>query len=277
MRRLFANVLLLSILSACGQGSNSGPNAGASDSNPALAKPSLAASPSPAAAAVAAVAHTVSISNDLIEFEYGYPAAAATIPALKSALDGDLASRQRELEDNARTGRKDAKEGGFEFHPFGYWIDWKVVADLPGWLSLSTGVDSFEGGAHPNHGFDAMVWDKTANLRRNAVDLFVSKQKLSSVIRVNFCREIDKQRTVKRGEPVKPKSGDMFSDCIDPVDSTIILGSSNHQTFDRIGVLVAPYDAGPYAEGDYAVTLPVTDAVLAAVKPEFRSSFAIKR
>ena len=55
---------------------------------------------------------------------------------------------------------------------------------------------------------------------------------------------------------------------------TLILGSRNHKTFDRIGFLIAPYEAGPYAEGSYEVTLPVTPAVLAAVKPEWRGAFA---
>ena len=57
----------------------------------------------------------------------------------------------------------------------------------------------------------------------------------------------------------------------------MILGSSNGKAFDRIGILVAPYEAGPYAEGDYEITLPVTDAVIAAVKPEYRPSFASRR
>jgi hypothetical protein len=69
----------------------------------------------------------------------------------------------------------------------------------------------------------------------------------------------------------------MFSECIDPTDSTIILGSSNRQGFDRIGVLVAPYEAGPYAEGTYEVTVPVTRAVMDAVKPVYRSAFAPAR
>ena len=72
-------------------------------------------------------------------------------------------------------------------------------------------------------------------------------------------------------------STEIFDECIDPVKSTVILGSSNKQTFDRIGILVAPYEAGPYAEGDYEVTLPVTQAVLAAVKPEYRAAFSLKR
>jgi hypothetical protein len=272
MRLLFPLLCLLPALTACDKAAE--PAAQASSASSTSAAPSAAASAS--AAAPTGTARKVSIINDSITYEYAYPAVAAAIPALKALLDADIADRRKVLEDSARTGRKDAKEGGFEFHPFGNWIDWKVVTDLPGWLSLSTEVDSFEGGAHPNHGFDALLWDKAAQQRRKPADLFVSAKQLSGAIRDEFCRQIDKQRAEKRGEPVKRGSDDLFSDCIDPLDSTIILGSSNHQTFDRIGVLVAPYEAGPYAEGSYEATVPVTSAILATVKPEYRASFSVK-
>ena len=78
----------------------------------------------------------------------------------------------------------------------------------------------------------------------------------------------------KRGTPVAPGSSDEFDKCIDPADETVILGSKVRFGFDRIGIRIAPYNAGPYAEGAYEVTLPVTPAVIAAVRPEFRASFA---
>ena len=56
----------------------------------------------------------------------------------------------------------------------------------------------------------------------------------------------------------------------------MILGSSNRKTFTRIGILVAPYSAGPFAEGTYEVTVPVTPAIIAAVKPQYRASFAVQ-
>ena len=112
MRRLFATSLLLLLAAACSQGDKSAPNSGASGSSAKAAEATVAASASAVPPTVAAAARKVSISNNLIDYEYGYPAAAAAIPALKTYLDGDLASRQHELENSARTGRKDAKEGG---------------------------------------------------------------------------------------------------------------------------------------------------------------------
>jgi hypothetical protein len=38
-----------------------------------------------------------------------------------------------------------------------------------------------------------------------------------------------------------------------------------------------PYVAGPYAEGDYDISLPVTAEVIAALKPAYRSSFEAQR
>lgn len=244
------------------------------DKQPAAVASEAAVVPAakPSAAAPPAEARKESVSNDLYEFEYSYPAAAAAIPDLRKWLDADLEEERRELIEGAQEQLDLSKKEGFPFNPFGYWAAWKVVADLPGWLSLSAGISTFEGGAHPNHGFDELIWDKQANVRRGAEDLFISQAALSRAIRRDFCRILDKQRAEKRqGEDLGGDSP--FTQCIDPTDSTVILGSSNGRAFDRIGILVAPYEAGPYAEGEYEVTLPVTEAVLVAVKPEFRATF----
>ena len=101
------------------------------------------------------------------------------------------------------------------------------ATDLPGWLSLSASESTYQGGAHPNHGFDALLWDRKANRKLEPEDLFTSEEALSSVIRRDFCRELDRQREKKRGEPIKSGSGEPFTDCIDPMESTLILGSAS--------------------------------------------------
>jgi hypothetical protein len=230
--------------------------------------------PPPVPVPVPADARAVSESNDLYEFDYAYPAAAASIPSLKALLDKDLDARKAELIRLAREGQRDAKGGGYEYHPYSRTIDWKVVTDLPGWLSMSTIVGDYSGGAHPNYGYEGLLWDRSTNRRYAAEDLFVSKGALSAAIRKPFCAELDRQRARKRGgeAPGLPE----FAECIDPVEQTVILGSNHGKAFNRIGVLVAPYAAGPYAEGDYDVTVPVTDAVLRAVKPEYLPLFSTR-
>lgn len=268
MRVSFAVVACAFLFVACSERSDDAPVAAAT-SEVAEAKPSEA----PASAAPAE-ARKESVSNDLYEFEYAYPAPAASIPKLKSWFDADLEEQRRDLIKDGQEQLEQSKKNDFPYHPLGYWANWKVVTDLPGWLSLSGSISTYEGGAHPNHGFDALVWDRQANQRREPEDFFSSEDALSRAIRRDFCRELDKQREKKRGAPVKADSDDPFSECINPTDSTVILGSSSGKAFDRIGILVAPYEAGPYAEGDYEVTLPVTEAVMTVVKPEYRAAFA---
>lgn len=275
MRPTMPFLALAMVLCGCsGKASeNAAPAASGSVAPVASAAPSAVAS----AAAPVAVARSVEESNALYEFEFSYPAAAAAIPALKAALDKALENERSGLAANAKDMRAEAKKEGFPFNPLGSWTAWSVVASLPDWLSLSAEVSSYEGGAHPNHGYDALLWDRKAGKRRAALDLFTSKAALSGAIRQDFCRLLDRERAKKRGAPVKRGSDEPFSDCIDPVESTVILGSAGGKAFDRIGVLIGPYEAGPYVEGGYEVTLPVTAAVLAAVKPEYRGSFAPAR
>jgi hypothetical protein len=241
---------------------------------------SASAAPIQAAAAVptpVGQARSVKEETDRYDFNYAYPAAADAIPALKAKLDADLATQRAELIAEAKEAKAYAGDGGLPFYPHSRMMDWKVVTDLPNWLSMSTIVSTFEGGAHPNYVYDAMLWDKAANRQRDALDLFTSRKTLSAALGKAFCDAIDRQRTKKRGEPVVRGSGELFTDCLDPTDYTIILGSAGHQGFDRIGFLVPPYEAGPYVEGSFEVTLPVTAQVLALVKPEFRASFALAR
>jgi hypothetical protein len=251
--------------------------AGESPASGAAATATATATIAAPSAAAGGGARAVEQSDALIDFAYSYPAAAGAIPDLKRALDVELARARADLIAKARAQRAEAKHDGYPFNPFGSWTGWKVVTELPGWLSLSADIGSYEGGAHPNHGFTALVWDKQANQRRDPLDLFVSKAALSGAIRKDFCAALNRERGKRRGEPVRPGSTDQFDECIEPADSTVILGSSNRRTFDRVGVLVGPYAAGPYVEGDYEVTLPVTPAVLAAVKPEYRAAFTTGR
>jgi hypothetical protein len=240
----------------------------------AAAAPVATASPAPSPAATE---RKVDESTSAFEFDYAYPAQAAAIPALVVELEADLAKQRRELVASAREGQKAAKENGFAYNPYAHSVSWSVVTDLPGWLSLSGAAYEYAGGAHPNHWSQALLWDKAASKSRVASDLFASKAALAEAIRQPFCVVLNRERSARRGETINPNSGDPFEDCIDPTDSTIILGSSNGTQFDRIGVLIAPYEAGPYVEGDYEVTLPVTRAVMAALKPQYRSVFALGR
>ena len=209
-------------------------------------------------------------------FSYSWPAQVEAIPALRAHLAADQAERKRTLAGEAAEARRAAAaDPDLRFVPYSLEVQWQVVADLPGWLSLSQRNSHFEGGAHPNSGFDSRVWDRKAGRALAPRDLFVSAKALDDALRAPFCDALDRERAVRRGEPVNRTSGDDFDACIAPSEQTLILGSTDRKHFNRIGILVSPYAAGPYAEGSYDITVPVTPAVLQAVKPEFRAAFGL--
>ena len=211
------------------------------------------------------------------EVSYTYPAQARAIPALKQWLDRQAAALRTDTIAQATSDRADAKKDGRTFIPYTADRSWQVVTDTPRFLSLSQTRSDFTGGAHGNTNFSAMVWDRQTSARLTPLSFFTSPGALSAAIKSGFCRQLQAQRAEKRDGDVKSGTEiDEFDKCIDPITATVILGSSTHQKFDRIGILIAPYQAGPYVEGTYEATLPVTPAVLAAVKPEWRGYFAIK-
>ncbi|KPL69671.1 hypothetical protein SZ64_17165 [Erythrobacter sp. SG61-1L] len=256
--------------------------AGCSSSSPAEKKEAATATPTPSATQTAAVApqgeaRKIAQANETYEFEYSFPAQADAVPGLRAMLETQAKKDMAEAESAATAGRADAQANDYPFHAYGYSTDWQVVTDLPGWLSLSATHWEFTGGAHGNSNFDSMLWDRKADTAREPLSLFTSVKALEAAAQPAFCNALDKQREEKRGEKVVRSADDWMTACIGFDSVTLILGSSNGQTFDRIGFLVPPYAAGPYVEGDYEVTLPVTPAVMKAVKPQYRASFSIMR
>ena len=227
------------------------------------------------AGTAAARGRAVEVSNELYEFSYAYPDAVGPIPGLAALLDARLEKARSQLISSARDDRAAAKKDGYPYRPHSFGAKWSIVTELPDWLSLSAEIYTYSGGAHGMSAFDALLWDRRAETARKPADLFASTDALRAAIRVPFCDALDREREKRRGEPVRRDSGQMFSECIDPVAQTLILGSSNGKTFDRIGILVGPYEAGPYAEGTYEVTLPVTGKVMATLKPQYRTSFSV--
>lgn len=223
--------------------------------------------------AAAATAAPAQRSTDLA-FTYTYPPQASAIPALKAWLDRQAAALRAGMTKDAGAARQDAARSGYTFHAYEAQRVWKVVTDNPRFLSLSEERYEFTGGAHGNTGFSSLVYDRQTGQRLPPIAFFESPAALTAAIRPAFCRQLDGERRRKRGGTLDPGMAE-FNQCIDPAGETVILGSSTRGMFDRIGILVPPYEAGPYSEGTYEVTLPVTPAVLAAVRPEWRGYFKV--
>ena len=158
-------------------------------------------------------------------------------------------------------------------------IDWETVGQTARLLSLEESIGSFTGGAHPNRGYAALLWDRRANREIAVTALFLKATSFAALTRKAYCGALDKERLKKReGE----KLDRMFSDCpkyselaIAPVDR------NKNGRFETLRFVAGPYVAGPYVEGEYEMTLPVTSQLIAAIRarisPVLRASAAIVR
>ncbi len=221
-------------------------------------------------------ARSVAEETDDFLFEYAYPAEAGNIPELAELLSARLATGRAELAAQSAEAREAAHDDGFPFNKYSSSTKWSVVADTPRFLSLSSAHESYTGGAHGIYGFGSLVWDREAGRAMQPDDFFTSLDALDEVLAGRFCEQLNGERARRRGEQVADGSDDMFDQCVPLRETTVLLGSSNGRAFNRIGVQIGPYVAGPYAEGSFEFTFPVTPAVLEVVKEDYRSAFAAR-
>jgi len=205
------------------------------------------------------------------DFAYAWPRQVSAIEPLVSLLD---AERQETLDQQKGQWQESLNDFGDEdcvaCKTLAYSKEWKVVANLDRFLSLSGDIYEYGGGAHGNYWFDAMVWDRTAKAALDPREMFKSNEALWQALEQPYCAALDKEREDRRGGY---DTGGYFAECPGLEELTLLVGSSDGERFDRLGLLAAPYVAGPYAEGAYEVTLPISDAVLSAVKPDYLAAF----
>ncbi|MEO6041959.1 MAG: DUF4163 domain-containing protein [Croceibacterium sp.] len=272
--RQYVGVLAL-VVAACKPGD------GAQAPTPAPT-PSASVRPAPSATARATAsatsngARSVAEETDDFMFEYAYPKEAGRIPELAAVLDTKLARTRADLVAEATAARRETRAAGFPYNKHSTVVKWKVVSDLPEWLSMSGDVANYSGGAHGIYGFDSLVWEKHAKDAFAGIELFQSPAALDKALGPKLCQALDKERAKRRGSAVTKGSAAEFDKCISVKQATVLVGSRGRAKFDRITVQFGPYVAGPYAEGAYELAFPVDRAVLAAVKPEFTDAFAAR-
>lgn len=220
------------------------------------------------------VAAAESVKTADYTFAYRYPAEAAAIPRLRAKLDAEEKAMRAATARDAAAARRESKNGSFPFRAYDTEKTWKVVTNTPRFLSLSSDAYEFTGGAHGTPSSGALLWDKAPGLAIDPKQVFTSKAALQRVIAPAYCARLKAERT-RRLAPYKDTS-DTFAKCPTLDELTLLLGSTDRQRINRIGLIADPYVAGSYAEGAYEVTLPVSPAILATVKPAYRAAFAVR-
>jgi len=275
-----ASLFLISLLLSSAGCSDASDFAEKSGVGPATA----AASASAGGSTTSAKAEDFAVEQELAEkgggsldLAYKWPAKVSAEPELAAQLDAHRTKIFAETKSDWEASVADCPEEAVSCRNYSYANAYEVVTDLPRFLSLSNSFSTYTGGAHGIYGRGSQIWDRQAKKLVDPEAMFASPDALSRAVSAKACVALNRLRTERRGELVEVGAGEWPDNCPGLDEVTVFLGSSNGKTFDRLGLYYGPYVAGPYAEGDYEVTLPMDAAMIAAVRPEFASAFGAKR
>jgi len=211
-----------------------------------------------------------------LDYSYQWPEQAAAIPALNAWLQADSNKLFRQSLADAQKDMRAAKQDKFPFHQHEIQKSWESAGQSSRLLSLDGSIYGFTGGAHGNGGSLGLLWDRARNAKIEIPQLLLPGMSWTGAIRQPFCVLLDRERAKRREKPVK--KDDMFGNCPEYKELTVIIVDKNgNGRFDHIQAIADAYVAGPYVEGPYEIDLPITAAMIARLKPEFRSSFEAQR
>lgn len=243
-----------------------------------LLRASLALAPLALAACIGPFARTAPYAydkkGDLVEFNYAWPAEVTANRPLARRLRADLERSFKAAEATAMADRATASAMNRPFHGHQYSRRWTTAGQSGRLLSLDGRLLTFTGGAHPDHSADVLLWDRAARAEVRAASLFTSGNALDMLVRLPGCAILDAERTKRRGAAVG--GGDALSAC-PPLDALALVpsdGDHNHR-FDHVRLVAPNGVAGPYVEGTYDISVPITATLLAAIKPVYRAGFEV--
>ncbi len=205
-------------------------------------------------------------------FTYEYPAQAAALPQLAAMLDAERAKSLTDLEMETAEAAKDAADNDYTFNPHMLGVGWKVTGDNPLLLAMLAEISSFSGGAHGHTGYEALIWDKSANRRVTLEAVFTDLAAALEPMRQPYCDALNADRRERRGEYIG-EADDMFNACPPFSELVLVPYAGGDGGFDRIMIIAAPYVAGPYAEGAYEISLALPGTTLDRIKTEYRNAF----
>ncbi len=223
-------------------------------------------------AAKRAPASDVKERSELIEFAYGYPSEAAQIPKLAAWLDNDRATKRSALVAAAKNDQAAAEKEGYPYRAHSHLQKWEKITNTRRFLSLSSEIQTYTGGAHGMTVFDTLIWDRNRGVQLKPLDLFTSSAAFEAAIRDNFCAAIAREKAA-RGIEQSEESDGVFAACPPASAQTVWLGSSDGRYLDRLTIAIAPYEIGPYAEGSYKINVPMNRALVDVVKKDFARDF----
>jgi hypothetical protein len=211
-------------------------------------------------------------------FAFVYPAAARQIPALHAALRAQAeADHERLTFELATLAAERAAAGAPPIHVFD--AEWRLDAATPELAAASGRITTFSGGAHGGLGYRAILVDRHDQRVIQLSELFAPNlfetslfgRKIRGIraVQAGFCRALTAQVRQRRSD----RTAEIACPDIETQPVTLVCGARGR--IEAMRALIAPYVAGPWAEGPYEVEFPVDARMLGNMKRRYRVAFGL--
>lgn len=217
--------------------------------------------------------YETSEKTPLYQLSLQVPAAAMDIAPLKALI----LARYKADTDQISSDAKEDKDGNPDFHPYYVATTWRVTYDSAAALSLSASTDADTGGAHPNQGFQTIVWDKKAGRAVALQELFAPEQRQAALaaIAAAATRAWTKVYTERAGQAPGPDS-DTAEAGIGPdpekLKNYALTYAKGQHNANGIVLLYGAGEVWPHVLGDFRLSVPA--AVFARyLTPQWQAVF----
>ena len=223
--------------------------------------------------AASAAAFHVHHKSAVLDFEYRWPSQASAIPGLRRQLVARMNHDRARYAKMATIDRRERADHKFPFFPYSFSRVLHFGGQSSRLASFADERNVFTGGAHGNPSTRSLLWDLRLAKSVAFTDLFAASPK--AILQPGYCTLLAAQRREKNGTDSVQS---IWEQCPNPLKQSVIPEDKDRNgRFDTINVTANPYNVGSYAEGYYIVMLPVTPALLKALKPQYRASFEAQR
>jgi hypothetical protein len=212
--------------------------------------------------------------SPLYELHLRVPATAMAITPLRDRI---LALYKKDA-DQAKSEAKDDKEGNPSFQPYNIETTWRVTFENAAVLSLSAETYADIGAAHPNDGFQTLVWDKAASRAVPIDALFAPGQAKVGMTSIAdaAAKAWAKTYTQRTGQKPGPNA-DMAKDGIgasaDKLAPYALTYAKGQTTANGIVLLYGTGQVWPNVLGDFRLSVPVS-VFAAYLAPKWKVIFS---
>ena len=162
---------------------------------------------------------------------------------------------------------------GMSGHPWSLNIDLNSFSEGGNLASIVGYVFSFTGGAHPNHTFFGINFEKDNQNIIKLDDLFTDSSKALELISEYAVENIIKQTTERLNEKITKDEWVLEGAGPDAKNySTFVFVSENRIGVDGIKFIFPPCQVGPYYEGTYEVTVP-SKLIYDLIRDKYKMNF----